>query len=262
MTMSAAAIDKAVNILWQARLHCQRLQALPDDCRPKNLDEGYAIQDAMAAACGQKVAGWKIAATSSAGQRHIGVSEPIGGRLFADFVLQDGAILPAGPLLMRVVEAEFAFRMGRDLDPRPSAYTKDEVLDAVADLHVAIEVPDGRFERFAEAGPGQIAADDAYASWFVPGPKIAGWRKADLVNHPVRMLKNGKVGAEGSGAAVLGDPRIALTWLANDRARRGIGLRAGDIVTTGTCIKPLEIAANDRVTADFGALGQVSLNFA
>jgi 2-keto-4-pentenoate hydratase len=163
---------------------------------------------------------------------------------------------------MRVVEAEFAFRMGRNLDPRPAAYTKAEVLDAVADLHVAIEVPDGRFEKFAEAGPGQIAADDAYASWFILGPKIAGWEKADLVNHPVRMMKNGRVGAAGSGAAVLGDPRIALTWLANDRAKRGVGLKAGDIVTTGTCIKPLEIGPNDKVTADFGSLGQVSLNFA
>jgi 2-keto-4-pentenoate hydratase len=262
MTMSKAAIDKAVKILWQARLHCQRLQNLPDDCRPATLDEGYAIQDAMAASCGQKVAGWKIAATSTAGQRHIGVSEPIGGRLFADFVLKGGAVLPVAPLLMRVVEAEFAFRMGRNLDPRPAAYTKDEVLDAVADLHVAIEVPDGRFEKFAEAGPGQIAADDAYASWFILGPKIAGWEKADLVNHPVRMMKNGRVGAAGSGAAVLGDPRIALTWLANDRAKRGVGLKAGDIVTTGTCIKPLEIGPNDKVTADFGSLGQVSLNFA
>ena len=61
---------------------------------------------------------------------------------------------------------------------------------------------------------------------------------------------------------MLGDPRIALTWLANDRAKRGIGLRAGDIITTGTCIKPLEIAPGDKVTADFGASGRVSVNFA
>ncbi len=87
MAMSKAAIDKAAGILWRARLECQRLQSLPEDCRPATLDEGYAVQDAMAASCGQAVAGWKIAATSEAGQRHIGVSEPIGGRLFADFVL-------------------------------------------------------------------------------------------------------------------------------------------------------------------------------
>jgi len=262
MAMSKAAIDKAVGILWRARLECQRLQSLPEDCRPATLDEGYAVQDAMAASCGQAVAGWKIAATSEAGQRHIGVSEPIGGRLFADFILKDGAMIPALSLLMRVMEAEFAFRMGRNLDPRASAYSQTEVCDAIADMHVAIEVPDGRFEKFDEAGPGQIAADDAYASWFVLGAKVAGWRDVDLPRHPVRVLKNGKLAAEGSGAAVLGDPRIALTWLANDRARRGIGLKAGDVITTGTCIKPLDVAPGDKIIADFGALGRVSLNLA
>jgi 2-keto-4-pentenoate hydratase len=262
MAMSNAAIGKAVDILWRARLECRRLDRLPDDCRPATLDEGYAVQDAMAASCGQATVGWKIAATSAAGQKHIGVSEPLGGRLFADFVLKSGALLPVLPMLMRVMEAEFAFRMGASLDPRPAPYTQDEVCAAVADMHVAIEVPDGRFERFAEAGPPQIAADDAYASWFILGPKVAGWKSVDLPRHPVRVLKNGRVAAEGSGAAVLGDPRIALTWLANDRAKRGIGLRAGDIVTTGTCIKPLEIAPNDKITADFGALGQVALNLA
>ncbi len=262
MAMTKAAIGKAVDILWRARLECRRMAALPADCRPATLDEGYAVQDAMAASCGQPTAGWKIAATSAAGQRHIGVSEPIGGRLFANFVLQDGAILPAAPMLMRVMEAEFAFRMGRNLDPRLAAYSQAEVCDAVADMHIAIEVPDARFEDFARAGPPQIAADDAYASWFVLGAKVAGWKNVDLPNHPVRAVKNGRLAAEGSGAAVLGDPRIALTWLANDRAKRGIGLRAGDVITTGTCIKPLEIASGDKVTADFGTLGRVAVNFA
>jgi 2-keto-4-pentenoate hydratase len=165
-------------------------------------------------------------------------------------------------MLMRVMEAEFAFRMGRNLDARQAAYTQAEVCDAVADMHVAIEVPDARFENFDQAGPPQIAADDAYASWFILGPKVARWKKVDLPRRSVRVLKNGTVAVEGSGAAVLGDPRIALTWLANDRAKRGIGLRAGDIVTTGTCIKPLDVLPNDKITADFGELGQVSLNLA
>src|SRR5262249_51786563 len=150
---------------------------------------GYAVQDAMAAACGQPTGGWKIAATSAAGQRHIGASEPLGGRLFADSILKSGAVLPATPMLMRVMEAEVAFRIGRNLDPRPTAYTLQEVCAAVADMHVAIEVPDARFEDFDKAGPPQIAADDAYASWFILGPKVAGWEGVDLPRHPVRVLK-------------------------------------------------------------------------
>jgi 2-keto-4-pentenoate hydratase len=259
--MERAAIDKAVDILWQARLNCRRLDALPDDCRPQTLDEGYAVQDAMAMACGQPVVGWKIAATSAAGQKHIGVSEPLGGRLFADFVLKDGALLPTAPLHMRVAEAEFAFKMGRDLPPRKTPYTLAEVVDAASDLHLAIEVPDARIERFDEAGPAQIAADDAYAAWFILGPKVRDWRQVDLVNHAVRALKNGALAREGSGANALGDPRLALTWLANDRSKRGIGLRTADVITTGTCVKPLEVGPGDRVVADFGDLGRVSAIF-
>ena len=189
------------------------------------------------------------------------MTEPLAGHLFKNFILEDGARLPAAPLHMKVMEAEFAFRMGRDLPPRAAAYDQSEVCDAVAALHLAIEVPDARFERFAEIGPAQIAADEAFASWFVLGAEVAGWREFDLSRQQVRALKNGAVIAEGAGANVLGDPRIALTWLANHLAQRGIGLRQGDIVTTGTCITPPAIAPGEEVTAEFVGLGRMSVAF-
>jgi 2-keto-4-pentenoate hydratase len=258
--MSAAGIDKAVGILWQARLKQSRIASLPADCKPATLSDGYAIQDAMAARAGQAVFGWKIAATSAAGQRHIGVTEPLAGRLFADFILPDGASIPAAPLQMRVIEAEFAFRMGRDLGSRAAPYEMAEVCAAIADLYLAIEIPDARFEPFDTVGPAQIAADDAFASWFVLGPKVADWAKLDLPNQPVRVSKNGMIAAEGKGANALGDPRLALTWLANERAKRGGGLKAGEVITTGTCITPLAIAPGDAIVADFVGLGQVAVN--
>jgi 2-keto-4-pentenoate hydratase len=261
MTMDEARITQAAEILWRGRLECRRMAALPAECRPRTLDEGYAIQDAMVALAAQAVVGWKIAATSAAGQRHIGVDEPLAGRLFADFMLGNGALLPASPLHMRVAEAEFAFRLGRELRRSAAPYDMVAVCDAVAELYLAIEIPDARFERFDEAGPAQIAADDAYASWFVLGPRVANWKSVDLARHPVQAFKNGKLAREGSGANVLGDPRTALTWLVNDRIKRGGGLEAGDVITTGTCVKPLEIVAGDRVIADFGHLGRVAVNF-
>jgi len=77
----------------------------------------------------------------------------------------------------------------------------------------------------------------------------------------VRGFKNDVLFSEGSGANVLGDPRTALTWLANDRAMRGSGLAAGDIITTGTCLTPIAIAPGDEVVADFGRLGRVTVGF-
>ena len=259
--MDQSRIEQAAALLWRTRLEQKRIDALPDHLRPRSLAEGYAIQDAMVAVAAQPVSGWKIAATSKAGQEHIGVTEPLAGRLFKTFILEDGARLPAAPLHMKVMEAEFAFRMARDLKPRGAAYEQVEVCDAAAALHLAIEVPDARFERFAEIGPAQIVADDAFASWFLLGPEVRDWRRLDLAAQRVRATKNGALAAEGTGANALGDPRIALTWLANHLARRGIGLKQGDIVTTGTCITPLTIAPGDQVVAEFIGLGRVTVGF-
>jgi len=259
--MDQSHIEQAAALLWRTRIERKRIEALPDHLRPRSLAEGYAIQDAMVATAAQPVSGWKIAATSKAGQEHIGITEPLAGRLFKNFVLEDGARLPAAPLHMAVIEAEFAFRMGRDLAPRDTAYEQTEVCDAVAALYLAIEVPDARFERFAEIGPAQIVADDAFASWFLLGPEVRDWRQLDLSTQRVRATKNGALAAEGVGANALGDPRIALTWLANHLARRGIGLKAGDIVTTGTCITPAAIGPGDRMVAEFIGLGRVTVGF-
>jgi 2-keto-4-pentenoate hydratase len=259
--MDQSQIEQAAAFLWRTRIERRRIDSLPDPLRPRSLAEGYAIQDAMVATAAQPVSGWKIAATSKAGQEHIGVTEPLAGRLFKNFILQDGARLPAGPLHMKVMEAEFAFRMARDLAPRSAAYEQAEVCGAVAALHLAIEVPDARFERFAEIGPAQIVADDAFASWFLLGPEVRDWRHLDLSAQRVQATKNGALAADGIGANALGDPRIALTWLANHLARRGIGLKDGDIVTTGTCITPLAVASRDQVVAEFIGLGRMTVGF-
>jgi 2-keto-4-pentenoate hydratase len=259
--MDQSHIAQAADLLWRTRTKQKRIDSLPDHLRPRSLAEGYAIQDAMVATAAQPISGWKIAATSKAGQAHIGVTEPLAGRLFKNFILQDGARLPAAPLHMKVVEAEFAFRMARDLAPRDAAYEQGEVCDAVATLHLAIEIPDARFERFAEIGPAQIVADDAFASWFLLGPEVIDWRHLDLSAQRVQATKNGALAVEGIGANALGDPRIALTWLANHLAQRGIGLKDGDIVTTGTCITPLVIAPGDQVVAEFIGLGRMTVGF-
>jgi 2-keto-4-pentenoate hydratase len=259
--MDQSQIEQAAVFLWHTRIEQRRIDTLPDHLRPQSLAEGYAIQDAMVAVAAQPVSGWKIAATSKAGQEHIGVTEPLAGRLFQKFILQDGARLPAAPLHMAVIEAEFAFRMARDLPPRGGAYQQAEVCDAVAALHLAIEVPDARFERFAEIGPAQIVADDAFASWFVLGEQVPDWQNLDLPARPVRAFKNGALFRESTGANALGDPRIALTWIANHLAQRRIGLKAGDIVTTGTCVTPAIIGPGDRMIADFVDLGHVAVSF-
>jgi 2-keto-4-pentenoate hydratase len=238
------------------------LDALPEALRPASRAEGYAIQAHLEALSARPLWGWKIAATSTAGQQHIGVDGPLAGRLLAEMVHPDGATLPFGANRMRVAEAEFAFRMGQDLPPRATPYALEEVLDAVSALHLAIEVPDSRYRNFASVGAAQLIADNACAHQFVLGPEAPLlWRSLDLAAHRVTGRVAGRLEREGVGANVLGDPRIALTWLANELSRHGETLAAGQVVTTGTCLIPLEVAPGDEVTVDYGALGQMGLRF-
>lgn len=238
------------------------LDALPPVLRPATRADGYLVQAQIEALSTAPLYGWKIAATSAAGQRHIGIDGPIAGRLLAETVHQDGDAVPFGANRMRVVEAEFAFRMGRDLPPRATPYQQPEVLDAVADLHLAIEIPDSRYADFVTAGGPQLIADNACAHRFVIGPKAQGhWRQLDLAAHRVVGRTGDRPASEGTGANVLGDPRIALTWLANELSALGVTLAAGQTVTTGTCVIPMAIAPGDVVEVDFGELGRMGCRF-
>jgi 2-keto-4-pentenoate hydratase len=238
-----------------------KIGALEDAIRPHSRTEGYAIQAVLERYSREKLFGWKIAATSEAGQRHINVAGPLAGRILAETVLPDGGMAPMAGNEMRVAEPEFAFRMGKDLPPRATPFSVAEVLDAVATLHPAIEIPDSRFGDFVSAGEAQLIADNACAHLFVLGQATtADWRARDLIEERPRITMRGQHYV-GHGKNVLGDPRAALAWLANELRSLGLTLRAGEVVTTGTCHPPLPIASGDRMDADFGVLGKVSVGF-
>lgn len=219
------------------------------------------MQQAFAERHGVAVSGWKIAATSIEGQKHIGVDGPLAGRLFADRVLSNGAQVALAGNLMRVAEIEFAFCFGQRLMPRATDYTTPEVLDAVSTMHPSIEIPDSRFEDFVTAGAPQLIADNACANLFVLGPETGDWRDFDYLNAPIHLTLNDAPVDSGFGRNVLGDPRVALTWLVNELSRLGIACEPGQFVTTGTCRVPVTVTPMDRIHADFGVLGTVSCSF-
>ena len=232
------------------------IEGLPEGCRPATPEAGYQVQQAFLRHSGDTAVGWKIAATSRAGQRHINVDGPIAGRLLKSRVHYSPGRVQIGGNRMGVAEAEFAFVLGRPLPPRTAAYTEAEAFAAVADVHPAIEIPDSRYLDFTRAGGPQLIADNACASQFVLGPAAPpDLRLTDFAAHPVRLVIDGVEATSGTGADALGDPRTALAWIANNHALQGKALDAGDIVTTGVCGQPSAVKPGSRVVADFGGLG-------
>ena len=244
---------------WEAGT---RLDVLPEPMRPRTRADGYAIQSHLMEHTRAPLFGWKIAATSLAGQQHVKVDGPLAGRLLAEKVREDGATLSLATSNMRVAEVEFAFRFAREVPPRPRPYEVAEVMEAVGALHTAIEIPDSRFNDFCVVGAPQLIADNACANLFILGHAVeTAWRDLDLAAYPVSGVVAGKSEHAGKGSNVLGDPCIALTWLVNELSGLGISLRGSEVVTTGTCVTPIAVVPGDEVAASFGRLGTLSVRF-
>ncbi|MDA8280458.1 MAG: hydratase [Actinomycetota bacterium] len=246
---SADRADQAAEVLWQAWQRGELIDHLPADCTPGSMEEGHAVQARLAERTGSRF-GWKIAATSTAGQRHIAVDRPLAGRLFTRYVVEDGSrvSVSAGHMHMLVAEAEFAFRVG----------SGGELAD---EMYLAIELPDSRFARFEVAGGPQLVADNACGSRFVLGPAVPGWRQVDLVEQAVVVKLNGDEAAVGAGGNVMSGPFETLAWLANELTRYNETLLPGDIVTTGVAALPVPVRGGDHVVAEFPSLGSVSVRF-
>lgn len=259
-SLDETAVGEAAALLVRHRRDATSLVNLPEAVRPATRADGYRIQAEIERISREAVSGWKIAATSSAGQAHIGVDGPLAGRILAGQMLDTGAPCPMGANRMRVAELEFAFRFGRDLPARPHAYEQAEVLDAVASLHLAIEIPDSRFEPFEQAGAPQLIADNACSNYLLVGEAVTHpWRDIDLSTHRVLGRIDGGEWRPGSGGNVLGDPRLALCWLVNELSAHGVDAKAGQSVTTGTCLPPMAIGPGSRIEGDFGSLGRIAL---
>ncbi len=256
------ATDRAAALLLAARREKKALDSLPEEMRPADTDAAYSIQDAHVAGLDGAVVGWKVGATNAAAQAMLNHAEPFYGRLLAPAVHESPAGIEAADLFGRGIEVEFAFRLGRDLPASGAPYDRDAVAGAVAAVHPAIEIVDSRFSGGLRAGGLALIADNGAQGAFVLGGGVEDWRGLDLATLRTELWMNHEKVSEGSGANVLGHPLAALVWLANERAARGGGLGAGEIVSTGSTCAALGFAeAGDTAEGRFAGLGSVSVSF-
>lgn len=254
-------VDAVVEILKGARRSGQVLDQLPTEAAPQSISEAYAVQDAIIAAQGSEVVAWKVGATATLIQQLLGVDGPVAGPVFAPTIFGSPAEVSAASFHHRQIECEFAFVLGRDFTPRSDGYSRAEVEEAVAAVVPAVELISPRFARLMGLPPAWLIADCVMNAGLVLGQPYANWRSLDLKAHEVVLQVDGNEVARGTGANVLSDPIEALLWLVNHLSERGIALRAGCPVSTGTMtgLTPLEIG--QTAAADYGVLGQVSVRY-
>jgi 2-keto-4-pentenoate hydratase len=255
--LSDAKARETASLLATTYLNNNLLESLPRELCPESLADGYAVQDYLIEELGFAPAGWKLGLTNAKAQAAKGVCEPVKGRLFKSRIATAPARLRAPPGKL-MLEAEFVFRMACDLGGADTrGLSVDDVADAVASVHMGLELCASRFVTTKPPSLAMNVADNCFHGGLVIGGVIHRWKAIDLPAMAVELFCNDTMLASGSGSAVLGNPVNGLLWLAKELAQEGRCLAAGDWVTTGSCTGAPEISAGVEAREVFGGMGEV-----
>jgi len=227
-------------------------------------DDAYAVQlenVRRALSMGHTVSGKKIGLTSLAMQKQLGVDEPDYGHLFAAMDCADG-LVDAGALILPKIEAELAFVLKKDL--RGGKVTPEDVEDATEYVAGAFEIVDSRVADWKIRLPDTVA-DNASSGRYMLGSIKLSPKSADLAAVGMKLYKiegaNAVLMNEGVGAAVLGDPRISVAWLANKLWGYGVALMAGEVVLSGALSAAPSALKGDVFRAEFTDFGSLEARF-
>jgi 2-keto-4-pentenoate hydratase len=247
-----AELITAAGMLLKARRTNTPIDDLPPEVRPVTLDEAYFVQDRLALAYGE-IGGWKVGAPTAD-------ATPMFAPMPRAWIASNNAEL-AGKHRFRGLEAEIAFLMGKDLPPRQQAYSRNEVVAAIASCHPAIEVIESGLTDPTKAEKLSMIADLQMHGAFVYGAAVANWQRIDFSQEHVTLAVDGVVRVERTGSNTSGDLMRLLPWLANEGTARTGGLKAGQWVTTGSWTGLSLGIAGSHVDVTFSTAGKVHLRF-
>ena len=263
--MTDHAHDLAVDRILSARRDRTPLQTLPVESRPADTAAGYDLQDAVHArlerdGAGTR-AGWKIGCTNKLMQDMLGIPHPAAGAVMARDLVNSPAILSFSRFVAPGVECEVAVRLGADLSPDEAPFTSDSVASRVAACMAAIEVVDNRYADFRAVGTPTLIGDDFFQAAAVVGVAVTDTASLDLAAVQAVIRIDGVETGRGRGSDVMGHPYEALAWLANAWAQRGRGLKAGELVLTGTMVAVQWLERPARAEIEISGLGAAAITF-
>lgn len=265
--MTPTEIDAAADTLFQAEVTGRQCGLLSLRYPGMTLDDAYAVQAALVARkrrAGAQVIGWKIGLTSRAMQQALNITTPDSGVLLDDMLFADGATIPSGRFIQPRIEAEIAFVMKSRV--AGGEVSRADVLAATDYVAPSLEILDTRIVRADPAtGKARViydtVSDNAANAGIVLGNARHAVDAIDLRWVGAIVSRDGVVEETGLGAGVLNDPVMGIVWLAQRLAQYGMGIEAGEILLSGSFIRPVEAPPGSRFHADFGHFGHVHLNF-
>lgn len=265
--MTPQQIEDAATALDVAERNRRQIGLLSLAYPSITMDDAYAIQAAWVrrkTARGRIVKGWKIGLTSKAMQSALNIDIPDSGVLLDDMFFDDGAAIPKDRFIQPRIEAEIAFIMKAPLNG-PNC-TVDDVLAATGWVAPSLEILDTRILRADPDTKKPRVIFDTISDNAANAGIVLGGQKHRPADFDLRWVgaivsRNGEVEETGLGAGVLNDPAIGIAWLANRLAQYGQGISAGDVVLSGSFIRPVEAPSGSFIDADFGAFGSVSCRF-
>ncbi len=207
---------------------------------------------------GRNIVGRKIGLTAAAVQAQLGVDQPDYGVLFDDMRISNRGDLDPARLLQAKVEAEIAFVLAHDLDN--DQVTEDDVAAATGHVVAALEIVDSRIADWKITFADTVA-DNGSSAFFVLGDVQHPLDREILTSCKMVLTVNGELKSHGEGAACLGSPLTAATWLARRLAANHTALRAGDIVLTGALGPMVTLQSDDEVKAEISDIGSVQFRY-
>lgn len=259
--------DNAAAALFEAEQNGRQIGLLSKSHPGWTMDDAYVVQAALVKrklAAGRHIIGWKIGLTSKAMQDALKINIPDSGIIFEDMLFADGATVAKGRFIQPRIEAEIAFVMKADLHG-PNC-TREDVVLATDYVAPSLEILDTRILRVdpeTKAGRTIVdtVSDNAANAGIVLGKQRHAADAFDLRWAGAIVKRNGEVEETGLGAGVLDDPAAGIAWLANRLGHYDQHLRAGDVVLSGSFVRPVEARSGDHFHADFGSFGEVNLRF-
>ena len=264
--MDKEKYTKTANILFNCRINKIRLNKLPIDCIPNNIEEAYKIQDELKILYltlkDNYTIGKKVGCTNKLAQKQINVEEPFYGNLFSKYSSMSGCKLMSKNFSEPYMEAEFSFKIKEDINIAKAPFTFDQIIDLTETVMGSVEIVDFRFNsELKKIGINNLISTNGASEYWIKGLKEFKLNEINLSDHPVKIFVNNKLKEEGNASNVLGGPLNSLLWVINKLSLKGEPLLKGNVVSTGTCTVAIPLEKNYNVRVDFADMGNIDFQF-